>query len=135
MTPLLLAVPFLLAAPIPKEFRKPTTDLAALQGEWECLERRNYGQPPTKSGVHYVVTGNTLQILGNAGDRPREVKLTLDEKAKTFTWEASWGTWHGRYKLDGDTLTRASVKKDKPLPDDLAPGKTVEYSVYKRAKR
>lgn len=134
MTTLLLAVPLLIAAPIPKELKAEKTDLAALQGEWECAERSNFGKPVARSDIRYVVEGDKLKIRGGKGAEDRVVTLTLDEKAKTYTWEASWGTWIGRYKLDGDTFTRVSVKKDKPLPDEIAPGPLVEYSVFTRVK-
>lgn len=132
MTPLLLALA--LAAPVPKELRKATSDLGALQGEWLVTEKSHHGKPAAPNGLRYVVDGNKLKI--NPGDGPdRVVTLTLDEKAKTYTWEASWGTWVGRYKLDGDTFTRISVKKGQPLPDEIAPGPQVEYSRATRGKK
>lgn len=140
LTPLLLAL-FLtgsaLAAPVPKEFKKKS-DLDALQGEWESHERVNDGRPVARDGMRYVIEGNKLKIVGGKGGKDGEervVTLTLDEKEKTYTWEASWGTWVGRYKLDGDTFSRASVRKGSPLPDKVEPGPKVEYSVYTRAKK
>jgi uncharacterized protein (TIGR03067 family) len=134
MTALVLALPLVLAAPVPKDFKKAATDLAVLQGEWEEVERNNYGSKSPQRGTRYLIEGNKLQILNGKGE-PRVVTLTLDEKAKTYTWDAAWGQWHGRYKLDGDTFTRASAKKDKPLPDAVAPGKAAEFTIYKRVKK
>ena len=43
MTPLLLALPLLLAAPVPKDFKPVKTDEKALIGTWEYVEDNRIG--------------------------------------------------------------------------------------------
>lgn len=128
---LLLAVPAL-AAPVPKELRAPKTDLEALQGEWVVVESSTYGKPtPQSHGIRYTVTGNAVRVTRTDGGG--DGTITLDEKAKTYSWKMPWGTWAGRYRLDGDRLVMSAVGGDKP-PADLQPGPAVEYDILSRPK-
>lgn len=133
MTPLLLALA--LAAPVPKDFRPAKSDTEAMQGEWVVTESVIRGRPsPSTKGVRYAMTGNAVAVTRPDGGGGT-VTMTLDEKAKSYTWVAPWGTWNGRYKLDGDTLTLCSVPKGKPMPEEVAPGDAVEYSVLTRSRK
>ena len=66
-------------------------------------------------------------------DSTTDGTITLDEKEKTYTWVAAWGTWVGRYRIDGDKLTMAGWRGQTP-PDELQPGPRVEYDVLSRVK-
>lgn len=128
---LLLFAGALSAAPIPKELKK-ASDLDALQGEWVITESVTNGRPsPQSLGIRYVVTGNKIRL-----HRPESVTdstITLDEKEKTYSWETTWGTWVGRYRIEKKTLVMAGRRGQVP-PAELKPGPTHEYDVLTRDK-
>ena len=127
----LLAISTLAAAPVPKDFKKKS-DLDALQGEWVIGESVMFGKPsPASHGIRYAVTGNAIRLF--RPDGTTDGTITLDEKEKTYTWDAAWGTWVGRYRIDGDKLTMVGWRGQVP-PDELKPGPRVEYDVLSRAK-
>jgi uncharacterized protein (TIGR03067 family) len=137
MTALLLTIPLALTAPVPKELKQFRTDLEALAGEWEVVEAADYGRASSGSvGIRYSIDGASVMIIPVGAEKPRgPVKITLNEKEKTYTWEAPWGTWVGRYQIDKDTLVMSAVNKGKELPTDVKPNDKSEYTLLKRSPK
>lgn len=139
MTPLLLAVPLLLAAPVPKELKAAKADAEAILGTWEIVACVRNGRPDAGTvGLKYrFAAGGTCTILHKGGNRTSELKCLLDPTAapKRFLWDATWGTWNGVYELKGDDLKMVFPDQAKaPPPAEVGPGPAVNYSVLKRVK-
>lgn len=139
MTPFLLAVPLVLAAPVPKEFRKATGDAEALVGTWEYVESSIGGAPAAarndKTRFRFEAGGKCV-LQFESGER-KEVQCPLDPSGtpKRFQWIAPWGTFNGSYELTGDVFRMAmSNTPAGAAPAAVAPGPDVVYSVLHRVK-
>ena len=107
MTPLLLVVPLVFAAPVPKDF-KPAN--APLEGTWEFVTATFGGQPHAMyDGAKWVLgkDGKATRLL--KGDAGTEAAFRIDPKAKpmAFDWTISGSTFPGIYGIKGDVLTVA----------------------------
>jgi uncharacterized protein (TIGR03067 family) len=115
MTPLLLAVPMVFAAPIPKELAKPAN--ATLEGTWEFVSA-TYGGGPDSSyeGAKWVLEkdGKATRILRGDTGTPASFKIDTKSKPMAFDWTISESTWHGIYEIKGDTLVVALGGGERP---------------------
>ena len=123
MNAMLLAVPLVFAAPIPKDF-KPANE--SIEGTWEFVSATNGGNPDTSyDGAKWVLgkDGKGTRIL--RGDAGTEVEYKFDPTTKpmAFDWSVTGTTWPGIYAIKGDTLTVA-------LGSDVRPTEFAGRSVY-----
>jgi uncharacterized protein (TIGR03067 family) len=138
MTPLLLAVPFVFAAPVPKELRAVKSDAEVMLGTWEVVASNHHNKANAGStGIKYIFRADgTCLIIHQNGSEHGPVKVGLDPKAspKTYSWVTPWGTWKGAYELTGDTMKMAARGEKAGPPGAVAPGENVEYSELRRVK-
>ena len=138
MTPLLLAVPLVFAAPIPKEFKAVKTDAELFVGVWEIVVSNHHDKDNAGSiGIRYEFQADGTCVIVHQDKSRHPVKYSLDPKGKpkTYLWVCPWGTWKGVYELDGDTMKIAAVSHNGgDLPPAAQPGPNVEYSEMKRVK-
>ena len=104
---LLIAVPSLSAAPVPKELKKSEAD--RIVGTWTQTGSCNGGgkvNPPDGTSWKFAADG-TAQVISQGGVPSQAVKYAVNAAAdpKAFDWVAPWGEWYGVYTLDGDALT------------------------------
>lgn len=139
MTPLLLVVPLVFAAPVPKDFKPVKTDGEAILGTWEIVDSIHHNKPNQGGvGIHYEFQKDGVCVIVHQDKSRHPVKYSLDPKGtpKTYLWVCPWGTWRGVYELDGDKLKIAAVgQSDALLPPAAQPGQTVEYSELRRVKQ
>ena len=105
---MMIAVPSVSAAPVPKELKK--TDADRIVGLWTQTGSCNGGgnvNPPDGTSWKFEARGKA-SIIQKGGGVPRgDIKYAVDPAAdpKAFDWIAPWGEWYGVYTLDGDSLT------------------------------
>ena len=131
MTPLLLVVPLVFAAPVPKDF-KPAN--AGLEGTWEFVSATTGGNPDTSyDGAKWVLSKDGKAVRHVRGDGGTEAAYTADltGKTKAFDWMVSGTTWPGLYEIKGDTLTVALGLADRPTEFG---GQSVYVFTMKKAK-
>jgi uncharacterized protein (TIGR03067 family) len=127
MTSLLLAVPLVLAAPIPKDFQRPT-----LEGTWVFVSATSSGRPDALyDGAKWVLEKDGKATRHVGGDAGSAAGYKADPKAKTFDWTVSGTTWTGIYELKGDTLKVALGLESRPT--EFA-GPSVYVFTMKKAK-
>lgn len=108
MTPLLLVVPLVFAAPIPKELAKPAH--ATLDGTWEFVSATYGGNPDASyEGAKWVLEkdGKATRILKGDSNTPATYKIDTKTKPAAFDWSISESTFPGIIEIKGDTLTVA----------------------------
>jgi uncharacterized protein (TIGR03067 family) len=132
MTPLLLVVPLVFAAPIPKDF-KPANE--PLDGTWEFVSATYGGNPDTTyDGAKWVLgkDGKATRFL--RGDTGTDAAYKVDAKAKpmAFDWTISGSTFPGIVQVKGDTLTVALALSGE-RPTEFA-GTSVYVFTMKKAK-
>lgn len=115
MTPLLLVVPLVAAAPVPKEVAKPLNE--KLEGTWEFVSATYGGQPDASyDGATWVLEkdGKATRTLKGAAGTPASFKIDTKTKPAAFDWTISESTWQGIYEIKGDTLTVALGSGERP---------------------
>jgi uncharacterized protein (TIGR03067 family) len=126
------------AAPIPKQIRKKSDPLEALQGRWEIVTLDTTGTPAVQTGdfgtFYAVVEGNTFSTGTKGGPGFDKVKFTLDTEAipmvMTFTDLGN----KNLFEVDGDTLKWCESQKTTP-PDNFVGGNGKNSFVFKRAAK
>ncbi len=132
MTPLLLVVPLVFAAPVPRDF-KPAN--APLDGTWEFVASTFGGNPDTNyDGAKWVLGKDGKAVRHLRGDGGTEAEYKADPKAKpmAFDWTISGSTFTGIYEVKGDVLTVA-LPLDGTRPTEFA-GQSVYVFTMKKAK-
>lgn len=78
MTPLLLALPLIAAAPVPKELKDGPR--GNLDGRWVVVEFERNGKPASHFQEAWDIRGESLVITRRAAPNlpPREVRLRID---------------------------------------------------------
>lgn len=133
MTALLLTIPLIAAAPIPKDFKK---EMPKLDGAWQCTSMEFQGQ---KIGNQYSVwkfDGDNLTIEypnGRLAPVPRPIKTDPKASPKEFQF-ASNGNQLGVYEIEDDTLTICLSQQQGVRPTDTAGGQNVIKYNFTRAK-
>lgn len=126
MTSLLLVVPLIAAAPIPKEL-KPK-DRPALDGAWKVTALQFNGQQigGNQNSV-WKFDGDTLAIEnGGRTNPPRPIKT--DPKASPAEFQFGSNTSQlGIYEVKDDTLTIALGQQPNVRPTDFAGQNVVVY--------
>jgi len=136
MTPLLLALPLMLAAPVPKDFKKPT-DADRIVGRWEIVASNRHERPnPGGIGIVYEFQKDGACVIVHQDKSRHPIMYSLDPTGtpKTYRWICPWGRWHGVYELNGDTLKIAAVGETHALPPSPRSGPGIQYSELRRLK-
>jgi uncharacterized protein (TIGR03067 family) len=134
MTPLLLTIPLIAAAPIPKEFRK---ELPQLDGSWQ------------QTGIEFngrQIGGNQTAVWKFEGDSltieypgrginavPRPIKTDAKASPKEFQF-GNGSTQLGVYEIKDDTLTISLSQQAGVRPADTAGGPNVIRYLFTRVK-
>jgi len=133
---LLLVLPQVFAAPVPKELKQ--TDELRIRGTWEVVRYSCYGQDQvlTKPAQWQLDADGKGTLINANGPSPLEYKLLSADSpdaAKAIDYRWMEFKFKGLYKLDGDQLTIA-VNNDggKIRAAELAPGKDVWYWEFRR---
>ena len=133
MTPLLLAIPLVFAAPVPKELAWPAN--ATLDGTWEFVSATYGGNPDASyDGAKWVLEkdGKATRILRGDSGTPASFKIDPKTKPTAFDWTIHGSTFPGILEIKGDTLTVAlALSGDRPT--EFA-GQSVYVFTMKKAK-
>jgi uncharacterized protein (TIGR03067 family) len=139
MTPTILALALVTAAPGPKE-RK--ADPNPLLGEWtaeSAVEKGRPRQPP--KGTTWMFTADGKSVLTLGGRDPAEGTFTADRGKSPAELDVSAGP-NGKplkaiFKVEGDTLTVALIDGDgdRPAAFESPAGSKVILMVFKRVKK
>ena len=142
MTPLLLAIPFVLAAPVPKDFRKA---VPKLDGTWRCAGIDIGGRAWTGDiRTTWTFDGERLSVVRSLGARdltPTEVLIrTAADRgpmAFDYTVVGSGRTILGAFAVEGDTLTLClnNVLGPAERPTTLDGGPGIAKYTLKRVER
>lgn len=132
MTPLLLAIPLIAAAPIPKEL-KPK-DRPALDGAWKMVSLTFNGQQ--LGGVQSALwkfDGDSLTIeYPNRANPPRPIKT--DPKASPAEFQFASNTSQlGIYEVKDDTLTIALGQQANIRPTGFDGQNVIVYKFMRAA--
>lgn len=131
MTPLLLVVPLVLAAPVPKDF-KPAN--APLDGTWAFVSASYGGNPDSQYDGAKWVLGKDGGGMRHVGIGPGvAIEFKADPKAKTFDWMHSGSTWAGIYEIKGDTL-RVALGSGDIRPTEFGGPSVFVFTMKKRKK-
>ncbi len=135
MTPLLLAIPLLLAAPVPKDF-KPAL---ALDGQWKVTEFERNGKPASHFQELWRIDGDCQTITHAAAPnlQPRRQKLRIDLKAKPMEFDYTFEVNRRTYSVSGviagqgdDFVVCFPLFADRQRPDNLVGGEgTLRYTL------
>jgi len=141
---LLLFAPVALAAPVPKDFKKPPK----LDGKWKVVEYSSSGRDIKTSSIlnqTWEFDGEKLSITRNTTAKrplkPTEIKVKTDAKTKPKAFDYIFGTGtvrQGVYELDGDTLViclRLSTVPGQVRPTTLDGGTGLLRYVLKRVDK
>ena len=95
MLPLLLVLPRIAAAPVPKELKAARTDAEAVIGIWVIVASNHHGKnTPGSVGIKSVFRGDGTGMILHQNNREHgPVKVTFEPKANPKT--CSWVTWKG----------------------------------------
>lgn len=136
MTPLLFALPLMLAAPVPKDFKK-ASDADRIVGRWEIVVSNHHDRPNASGiGIVYEFQKDGVCVIVHQDKSRHPVTYSLDPAGtpKTYRWICPWGRWKGVYELNGDALKIAAVGETHTLPPSPRPGSGIEYSELRRLK-
>jgi uncharacterized protein (TIGR03067 family) len=128
-----------LAAPVPKELRKPD-DKVAILGKWEIARANVNGKEVAKYFPEHTMTfrrDGTVVFEYPNGDTPQVLDWTLDptETPKRFRckMQRSEVSSSYRYAFREGRLVLAHTLGLKSVPDDLAPVPGISVVEYRRA--
>jgi uncharacterized protein (TIGR03067 family) len=132
MTALLLTIPLLVAAPVPKDFKKP---VPKLDGAWRLngLELNGRQLGGNQNAV-WRFDGDQLTIenpnaLGATAPRP----ITTDAKASPKHFQfGNAGNQLGVYEIKGDALVICLSQQQGVRPPDAAGGQNVIRYLFTR---
>lgn len=133
MTPLLLALPLVATAPVPKDFRK---ELPTLDGAWHCTGIELQGRVIGQQNSVWKFEGEMLTIeYPGRGFNANSQPIKLDPKASPPGFEfANGGNQLGVYELKGETLTICLSMQIGVRPPDAAGGPNVIKYNFTRVK-
>ena len=104
MTPLLLAIPMVVAAPVPKDFKK---EVPAFEGEWQLAWHESNGRKSVVAGYVWVFGPENITVH-NAGRTNPPIPIAVDTKTSPMSLDFRNGNGGGRagiFRIEGDTLT------------------------------
>ena len=132
MTALLLTIPLLAAAPIPKDFKK---ELPMLDGAWECTQIESGGRVIPHVNMTWRFANDAVTIVynnNNAGAQP--MPISTDPKASPMAFTFTDGARQlGIYEIKDDTLV-ICLGQPNARPADIAGGPGVTKSTLTRVK-
>ncbi len=126
MTAILLIVPLIAAAPVPKDFKKATERLDAL---WELVGVDVHGRPSPFQKSSWRIEGDSLTVENPNGGIGSALPIKTDPTAspKEFAFAQSDNRM-GIYEIKGDRLT-ICIGQVNARPKDTTGGRnTVVYS-------
>jgi uncharacterized protein (TIGR03067 family) len=130
---LLLAAGTLIAAPVPKDFKKPD-DARAVLGTWAAhtLDGR-VGKPHTHTFV-FEPDGNCHTFYGNNERSDWTYSLDTTTTPKRMRWQSRAGntTFDCAYELSGETFKLAFLTGNVKNPKTLEPGGG--YTLYEMTR-
>ena len=134
MTALLLAVPLVFAAPVPKELKK---DTPALNGSWKVTGLTFNGA--ALGGLNnsvWTFDGDSLTVgNGNGGATPaRTIKTDPTASPKHFEFDGRGNTL-GIYEIKGDALTIAIGQQRGARPTEFAGPDLIVYTFAREKVR
>jgi uncharacterized protein (TIGR03067 family) len=126
------------AAPIPKQIRKKSDPLEALQGRWEIVTLDTTGTPSVQTGdfgtFYAVVEGNTFSTGTKGGPGFDKVKFSLDTEASPMVMTFINTGNKNIFEVDGDTFKWSESNKTTP-PDSFVGGNGKNSFVFKRSTK
>ena len=128
MTALLLTIPLIAAAPVPKDF-----DTKTLDGEWAFVGLTLDGKPINGQQGNWVFAGDTVTFHIPNGGQPRVSAIKTDPKAKPRQFEFGDGGMPGVYDIQGDALV-ICLSQVRVRPTDTAGGPDILRYTFTRAK-
>ena len=133
MTALLLTIPLLAAAPIPKDFKKETPKL---DGAWQCTGIEFQGRQlggNQNSVWKFDGESLTIEYANGRGAVPQPIKTDPKASPKEFQF-ANNGNQLGVYEIKDDILTICLSQQQGVRPADAAGGQNVIKYNFTRAK-
>lgn len=132
MSPLLLTIPLVAAAPVPKDFKKETPKL---DGAWECTSVESGGRVIPRQNMTWRFADDAVTITyggGDAGVQP--MPISTDPKASPMAFSFTEGARQlGIYEIKGDTLV-ICLGSSGQRPTDIAGGPNVAKYTLTRVK-
>jgi uncharacterized protein (TIGR03067 family) len=128
MTALLLAVPLVLTAPVPKETLK-----GQLDGAWRPTGLTFDGKPINGEKGDWVFAGDTVTFHVPDGRAPRGGTIKTDPKASPKRFEFADGGMLGVYDVAGDTLV-ICLSQVGVRPTDTKGGPDILRYAFSRVK-
>ncbi len=131
-----LTCSFALAAPVPKELRKPS-DHVLILGTWEVVSRGHGGKLEPHRHGNLCEFSEDKFVLSQMDHRLLIAGYKLfagpARGPKQLDWTVGKLTCPGVYSLEGDTLTIAlTIRPDAVRPTDVKPGEDLSFLVMKR---
>lgn len=124
---LLLAVGPLVAAPVPKDFKRPN-DRARLVGLWKVQSLTLNGQANAQISTvtfGFAADGRCHTLYGQGQRSDWTYTLDLKANPRRMRWvkaDNPGTTFDCVYELDGDTLKLGFIASGKPAPAKAEPG-------------
>lgn len=137
MNTLILGLAIIVAAPAPKEAKKPEPTIL---GEWSLESAVFMGMampaPKGRSTISFMADGKCIAIEGD-GAKPETTTFTHDAKKSPAEIDLIEGKnlrMAGIYKIEGDTLTMC-IAIDGQRPDKFAANEKCIMMTLKRVKK
>jgi uncharacterized protein (TIGR03067 family) len=132
MTPFLLALPLVVAAPVPKDFKKVTP---VLEGAWQCTGVDINGRMIARQNQTWRFEGDSLVIENAGGGRQQPIPIKTDPKTTPMEFEfVNNGNQLGIYEIKDDALTICVSQQQGVRPADAASGPRVIRYLLTRSK-
>lgn len=142
MTPVMIALTLVVAAPAPKE--APKKDAPSLVGQWTPIHSLKGGKPDTPepgSSITFTADGK-VQLKEGMRERKEEATYTLDSKKEPAEIDivppekAKESSIVGIYKFEKDTLVLCiTMGADRPKKFESPEGSHVILITLQRAKK
>ena len=138
MSPMLVLLPMIAAAPVPKDFKPAKSDAEKILGTWEIVESFHSKIPnPGGIGIIYEFHKDGTCVILHQDKSRHPLKYSLNSKGtpKSYSWDCPWGSWTGAYVLEKDELKMAAVSGQNVAPPrTVEPGDQVQYTRLRRVK-